>query len=319
MKKIKKSLKELENKFKSPFNCISYIIVIIIILFLAIYFSYKKVDDYVLSSISYVENSVVDYRVYYLDNPFYSEKFISSGKTYIAQYVNYIDIDFNYLVNYLDSLSGNYEYYVKAKLIAYTPGDESDDLWTKNYNLSSTENEVFNDLNNYSISKNIKINYQEYLSEYNKYRASSAVASSCNLVVELVIKNNSKYSGVDDIEFNRIIKVNIPISDPTFKITYKDNLSSNMQTVKSISSINITKIIYRVIGALLWIIEILLLLILLYLYRSYLKRVNLYDKTLKRILNTYDGIIVNVERLPELYNTNIVYVTSFEELVDDQN
>jgi hypothetical protein len=319
VKKIKELLNIIENKLKKPLHYIIYFVYIIVIFVLALIFTLKKVDNKVLESISYVENSVVDYKVYYLDNPFYTEKYLSAGKTYIAQYVNYIDIDFNYLVNYVDKLSGDYEYYVKANLVAYTPGDENDDLWTKEYILSNSEKSEFNNTNNYNINKNIIINYQDYLSEYNKYRSSSAVASSCHLIIDFIVYNKGEYTGIDDIEFNRTIKVDIPISDPTFKVTYSDNLSGEMQTISKIDTSNITKTIFTVIAIILWIIELVLVLIFIYVYINYRKRINLYDKKLKKILTTYDGIIVNVEKLPDLTNTNIVYVTTFDELVDAQN
>ena len=47
-----------------------------------------------------------------------------------------------------------------------------------------------------------------------------------------------------------------------------------------------------------------------------IKKSGLYDKELKRILSTYDGIIVNVSSLPDLEKFNVIKVKSFDELLD---
>lgn len=68
----------------------------------------------------------------------------------------------------------------------------------------------------------------------------------------------------------------------------------------------------------LWTMIIITSLLLVFTYRRDLKSVSLYERTLKKILSTYDSIIVNVEKLPSLSDLSVVDVTSFEELVDAQ-
>jgi hypothetical protein len=50
--------------------------------------------------------------------------------------------------------------------------------------------------------------------------------------------------------------------------------------------------------------------------RSNQKNDNKYYTELKKILSTYDGIIVNVSSLPDLDKFNVIKVRSFEELLD---
>ena len=56
--------------------------------------------------------------------------------------------------------------------------------------------------------------------------------------------------------------------------------------------------------------------ILILITRNNQKNDNKYYVELKRILNTYDGIIVNVSSLPDLEKFNVIKVRSFDELLD---
>lgn len=121
-----------------------------------------------------------------------------------------------------------YDYYIKANLIAYTPGDESNDLWNKEYKLSEVETVDFKNSNSYNVSKNVKIDYQTIKNEYESYRASSKVLSNAKLIVELVVNNHGKYQTLDDFDFGANSKLEIPLSESTFQI--KKNISVNGDT-----------------------------------------------------------------------------------------
>lgn len=295
-----------------------YIILIIMFISLAYTFSSKMTDDKILASVDYQEKSSINYKVYYKDNPFYTEPYIGADKTYIAQYVDNIDIDFSYLVNYTDKINGAYDYYVRARLVAYTPGDENDDLWNKEYKLSNVETIEVKDSNNYKINKNIKVDFQNFKEEYDSYRASSKVSSSAKLIVELIVNNHGKYKLLDDFDFQANSKVEIPLSDSTFQITKNSTAMGETKTVdKKVQSDKKNFII--IVKVILWGMVILTTISLISLYRKDTKSISLYERKLKKILSTYDSIIVNVEKLPSLSGLSVVDVTSFEELVDAQN
>lgn len=310
-----------ESEYVNAPRWILYVIyVILIILFtgLAFLFSSKVTNDKILASVDYQEKGSINYKVYYKENPFYTEPYIVADKTYISQYVDNIDIDFSYLVNYTDQVNGKYDYYVRARLIAYTPGDESDDLWNKEYKLSDVETSEFKDGSSYKINKNVKIDFQTFKEEYDRYRASSMVSSSAKLVVELIVNNQGKYKLLDDFKFQANSKVEIPISDSTFQIKKTSSAIGETKTVdKKVQSDKKNFII--IVKVILWGMVIFTTVSLISMYRRDTKKVSLYERKLKKILNTYDSIIVNVEKLPSLSNLSVVDVTSFEELVDAQN
>lgn len=285
---------------------------------MAIAFSSKTTDDKIVDKLDYQERGSVNYKVYYKENNFYTEPYIGPDKTYIAQYIDNIDVDFTYLVNYTENLNGTYDYYVKARLVAYTPGDETDDLWTKEYKMSDVETVEFKDTSGYNITKNIKINFQEFKEEYENYRASSMISSNAKLVVELVVNNHSKYKYADEIDFQANSKLEIPLSDSTFQITKSSTATGETKTIEKKEK-NEKGVYILIVKVILWVMVVITGGSLISLYRSDTKRVSAYERTLKKILTTYDSIIVNVKKLPSLSNLSVVDVTSFEELVDAQN
>lgn len=318
-KKIEE-VKNEENEFKPRYPLyFLFVAIIVAAVIVAEIFTNMTVEDITLASVSYVETGAPDYTVTYNDNPVLIDKYITSGKTYMAQYIDTINAKFNYQVNYTDKVSGGYSYYVTAKLVAYTPGDVSDDLWVKDYILSDKESVDFVQEKGYLITKDIDIDFRKYLEDYNQFRNSSAVSSQALLFVEFHIQNDGRYNGVDDFKYNSVMSIEVPLGEATFKINTSKKLSSGENVISNIVSNDDDKLFKVVVSSLCWILAALVAVILIVVYRNDTRRESAYRRKLKKIINTYDSIIVNVQELPKLDKLSVVNVTSFEELVDAQN
>ena len=95
------------------------------------------------------------------------------------------------------------------------------------------------------------------------------------------------------------------------------DLNPNDKTLieKQDSSINYVKLILSIIG---FIWELILIVILAIDLVKLMGIDSKYVKELKRILKTYDSVIVNVKEIKFDKNQNIMYVDKFEELLDAQ-
>lgn len=266
-----------------------------------------------------VESYPLDYRVYYSENQFYFDEYIEANKTYVQEYVSKISADFSYSVKYNDKLTkGYYDYYVKAKLIAYTPGNEEDDLWIKEYNLSEPENVGVNNDSSYQIKKSVDIDYQMFKNDFESYRSVTGVNASAKLVVELVVNNKGEYPDLDGFEYSSSVKMEMPLSDSTFKIkTYLADNEGTHRIVK-INEQDHEKMYRQIIVILLWILTIFTTVVLLIVYRFNKNKTSYYERKLRKILLANDEVIVNVEKLPSLTSLSVVDVVSFEELLDAQ-
>lgn len=313
-------MKKEEKQIPAPFIYGVLVSIIIILGVIAQVIFNTKIESEMIANLEYTENAYSDYRVYYLENPFYVEPYIEAGKTYVRDYTNKISADFSYDVNYTDKLNVlEYEYYVKAKLVVYTRGHEDEDLWTREYRLSDVETVNLKNDTNYSLRKTIDIDYQKYLSDFDNYRTSAGIQADAKLIVEMVINNHGEYPNLDSFDYPASIKMEMPLNDATFKIKTSTSVNEDTHKIVKFSEDDHERIYRNIIAILLWVIALFVAVVLIVVIRNNKNKLTYYEKVLKRILITYDSIIVNVEKIPSLAGLSVVDVTTFDELVDAQN
>lgn len=320
-KKVKKN--ELVMPKKN--NTITYIlfaIAIVVTIILAEYFTTKKVDDIVLSQLNYFETASTDFKVFYKDVAFKDKDYYvcdnNHQDTCVTQFVDEIKATFNYYNSYSEDIDGTYSYYVKATLKVFEPGKEENVYWSPEYDLTDKETVDFNKKGNYRISKDITIDYEKYLEEYNKYKSKSAISTNAKLIVKFIVKNDGEYPGLNSIAHDANLVMEIPLSEQAFNISLSNSIKSEEQKIVNLEDNQADRIFTKIIAGLCWLFVVLLSAILFIVYRTNVNKESLYSRKLKKILNTYDSIIVNVESLPKTNDLSVVNVTTFEELVDAQ-
>lgn len=305
---------------KRIFLYVFYFILIVCSIVVAISFQKRQVNDISQYSIDLVENQQpVSYKVFYKPNNFYTEPYIEQGKTYVAQYIDVIDADIDYYANFSDIVSGKYEYDVKATLYVYEPGDETNNYWTKNYTILENQTKKINSVKDYHVQQNLKIKFDDYLNDYNEYKSNTILSTDAKLVVRLILKNNVEYDGKYPIEYNRNMELSIPLSDAQFKIVANNDIPGEMYTFTKKTENKKERKLLNMISITSWSLAGVLIISLILAYRSDVLKDSPYERKLKKILSTYDSIIVNADRMPFVSDLSVVFVTSFEELVDAQN
>ena len=297
-----------------------YFALIVASVVLALWFPKRNVSDVTLYSINVVEGkNPISYRVFYKKNNFYSEPYIDQGKTYVAQYVDTIDADFDYYVNYSDIVDGAYAYDVKATLYVYEPGDESNNYWTKNYTILENQTKKINSVKDYHVIQNLKIDYNDYLKDYNEYKSNTILSTNAKVVITIGIRNEVTYDDEYPISYSRKLELNIPLSEAQFKITTNNDIPVSATTFEKKDENKKARDLANLISYTAWGLAGVLTLSLIFAYRADVLKDSPYERKLKKILSTYDSIIVNADRMPFVSDLSVVFVTSFEELVDAQN
>ena len=301
---------------------IFFAVAIVITIILAEYFTTKKVDDIVLSQLSYFETACTDFKVYYKDGAFKDKDYYVCDKdhpdTCVTQFVDEIETTFNYYNSYSEDIDGSYSYYIKGTLKVYEPGKEENVYWAPEFDLTDKETVDFNKQSSYRISKDLTIDYKKYLKEYNNYKSKSALSSNAKLIIEFIVKNDGEYPGLSNIAHDANIVMEIPLSEQSFNITLSNSVKPEKQKIVNLEDNQAEKMLMKIIAGLCWLFTVLLTVILIIVYRHNVNKESLYSRKLKKILNTYDSIIVNVETLPKTNGLSVVNVTTFEELVDAQ-
>lgn len=313
----KNTKKVVKKQLKREVVYTFYVIGIIIFIGLALYFGNREIKDRVIASVDYTQESNLSYRVFYEENQFYDEIFMPENQTYVASLIDNIEVDFNYYTYFNEKLSGKYTYDITARLVVWNVNQ--DEIWTKDIDIINDKVMNLNRKKDYLIEESINLDFDEYKDIYQSYKTEQNIVTEAILYVTMDIKNNLEHTNLKNIDYDAKLAIEIPISDNTFKITKTKEHLTDKQTVSKTKSDNSKKVYSMIVSSVLWLLAIVLGAFLIITYGRDVKKQGTYKRKLRKILATYDSIIVNVERLPIIQGLSIVRVTTFEELVDAQN
>lgn len=270
----------------------------------------------VISNISLTETDNTTYNVTYVKNDFYDDDIIENN-SYVREFVDNINVDYNYVINLSEKVSGSYTYSVEGQILVYEPGNEANDYWKNTTTIVDKSTVEFKDTKTISVNALAKVDYQKFYEMYRNYKSSNIVTNEAKLLVKLNLKYNGEYENINEFNNNREVVVSIPLSEAAFKINLSNNLSNPNQVLTKKTSIK-NESMYRIISISLWVFAILISIIFIIVYNKDRREMTPYYRKLKKILTTYDSIIVNVDKLASLDDVCIAKVTSFEELLDAQ-
>lgn len=268
-------------------------------------------------NVSYEEHGNADYKVFLKDNIYYEDKYLDKNMSYIANLIDYISVDYNYNFKADTLFDGEYSYKIRADLEILNAENKTL-FFTKKYDLIKEKTFTIENQNEYNIVENIKIDYDHYNSLANGFKSSYGVDTESNLIIYLDIYRNIDQNSINNpnINGNGTIKLTIPLSEKAINIKMDSMEINNKNVITSLDDYYLEDIKYLIIG-------IISLIVSLYLFIKIVKRLSRlsisptdYDKTLKKILNQYDRLIVTTSSMPNLEKNNIIKLKEFVELLD---
>lgn len=268
-------------------------------------------------NVSYEEHGNTDYKVFLKDNIYYEDKYLDKNMSYIANLIDYISVDYNYKFKADTLFNGEYSYKIRADLEILNAENKTL-FFTKKYDLIKEKTFTIENQNEYNIVENIKIDYDHYNSLANGFKSSYGVDTESNLIIYLDIYRNIDQNSINNPNINGkgTIKLTIPLSEKAINIKMDSMEINNKNVITSLDDYYLEDIKYLIIG-------IISLIISLYLFIKIVKRLSRlsisptdYDKTLKKILNQYDRLIVTTSSMPNLEKNNIIKLKEFVELLD---
>ena len=268
-------------------------------------------------NVSYEEHGNADYKVFLKDNIYYEDKYLDKNMSYIANLIDYISVDYNYKFKADTLFDGEYSYKIRADLEILNAENKTL-FFTKKYDLIKEKTFTIENQNEYNIVENVKIDYDHYNSLANGFKSSYGVDTESNLIIYLDIYRNIDQNSINNpnINGNGTIKLTIPLSEKAINIKMDSMEINNKNVITSLDDYYLEDIKYLIIG-------IISLIVSLYLFIKIVKRLSRlsisptdYDKTLKKILNQYDRLIVTTSSMPNLEKNNIIKLKEFVELLD---
>lgn len=301
--------------FGYNFRVFLYSIIMVVFFVLALFLFFKSIDVLDSESISYQENSDLDYKVYLKKNNFYDADYLGKDMMYIANLIDKIVIDFKYFFNIDQAADIKFSYDVIAKL-SIIDDVEKKIYYEKNFDLLSNKEYRMINKTSYDITEKVTIDYDYYNSLANNFRKSYGVNAVSNLVIYLKInKINGENTGFK-LNNDSEMSLSIPLSKKSINIEMqynKINKSSYLTKEKSIS-LNSTFLMLLAVICLIFgfifVVKVFKLLFMLFPKKS------IYDKYINKIITEYDRLIVENFTAPKLDNANVISIKSFEELLD---
>lgn len=307
-----------ENKFLQAGKYIFYLFIAIVFSLFSLYYFKMGLKNTYQEEVSYKSSSNVSYKVYLLENDYFDEPYLGMDRTYISSLINYIDINFNYNLNFSNFVSGKYTYYIKGIIAADKVKDDDSSYWSKSYILKEPVTISYDNQNSFNIDTNVKVDYQKYNSLLNEFRKDYGISFDGAFKVQLVIESESNATNIkESIPVDSLIEVRVPLTqqviDLSINLSNNDNEGEVSETIVNNTSSNY---VFLGLGILFMSVTLCLLwLIFRYIIFIYLSKSE-YSKTLKKILSTYDSVIVNVSNLPNLNDLKVIEVNTFSELID---
>ena len=307
-----------ENKFLQAGKYIFYLFIAIVFSLFSLYYFKMGLKNTYQEEVSYKSSSNVSYKVYLLENDYFDEPYLGMNRTYISSLINYIDINFNYNLNFSNFVSGKYTYYIKGIIAADKVKDDDSSYWSKSYILKEPVTISYDNQNSFNIDTNAKVDYQKYNSLLNEFRKDYGISFDGTFKVQLVIESESNATNIkESIPVDSLIEVRVPLTqqviDLSIDLSNNDNEGEVSETIVNNTSSNY---VFLGLGILFMSVTLCLLwLIFRYIVFIYLSKSE-YSKTLKKILSTYDSVIVNVSNLPNLNDLKVIEVNTFSELID---
>lgn len=269
-------------------------------------------------NISYNEKGNIDYKVYLKENDYYNKPYLDKGMQYIASLINTIGLDFNYEIHSTEDLDYNYKYKVTADLLVTDRNDPSKVVYERPETLIE-EKEVDVKDNNFVINEDVDIDYGKYNEYVNSFKSDYALNVESNLIITLDVITIGKADNVDKpLNTNNDLTIKIPLSEQTVDIAMETDELNKQGSLGGTNSLTVESPIILVSGIVFTIASLILLIIAIYLYVTSREEKDIYEKEIKRLLKTYDRLIVTSQRpsIKEKDFAKVIRVTSMEELVD---
>ena len=294
------------------YKSIYYVILMVIFSIFAYLFLVSGYNTKTKMYVNYEDKSEVFYDVNYLDDQYDD---LNTNK-YISNMIDNIDVKYiynNYLSEYV---SGYYKYSVSGYLIAYQD-DITNSLWERKYNLVDEKSIVIDDgnVNNIKIDDSFKFEFKKYRDEIYKFIDDYDIDISGYMYIRINILEFLNFNGMDnEYADNKVININIPLTDDVFKINTNNTLDKD--SYYEFSNKKAINLIFIIIGVFCLSFALTSLIMVFRQFKLLYDKESKYKRELNKILSRYDDCIVKVKRFYVNRKYNMIYVDSFYELLD---
>ncbi len=277
------------------------------------FFATKTFEKEKTTPINFTDTNDVKYKVYLNKNDIYHDEYLGMNRAYVANLINYFDIDFNYTFNIDNAMNMEFDYKIIANLIIENKNGTN--YVDEEYIIKDSTKKSINKCRNYTINENVIIDYGYYNNLANKFKNQTGIDVNSFLNVYMLINKKTIDDNNYNIDDNSYLIIKIPLSERAIEITL-DSSSQNITkqvTPKLKVKFNIK---YLILGIVFFIIDCIFVIRAMMYSNMLVRKKTPYDKYVSKILKDYDRLIVETKTIIKFDNYNIIDVNSFNELLD---
>lgn len=291
---------------------IAFIILIILLSIITVLFVAKAIKDNSNreETITYTENSLIDYNVYLKKNDFFEKEYLEEDKQYIASLIDNVNANFKYELN-SSKINENYEY--TYKIVAETNVQDAtnhNSIYKFSEDLVKEKTLALNNVSKLVINENIEIDYNKYNDIINRF----INVYNLNDINSIVTVN--MYVQVEGLTQN----INIPVASLVIPLTTKTvaiDIESN--SVNATETTNVYKKIANKNHLYIAILTFTLTAMIgieLYIFVNDTKdEVTIYKMKIKKILLNYDSYIQKIDNVFDYEGYQKIEMKTFEDLL----
>ena len=140
----------------------------------------------VITKLGYTQKSNLDYTVNLKENNYYQQKKLGKNMTYVASLIDSIDVVFDYNFTTTKPINYKYSYYVVGE-VKVNSEDGKNIIFSKKENLVDEQSFTKDNSDNFSLKKNLNINYDKYNNMIKSFKSQYAINANSELVVTMYV------------------------------------------------------------------------------------------------------------------------------------
>ena len=265
--------------------------------------------------VKFNEKSNLDYKVYLFKNEFYEQKYLDKDMVYVANLIDKITLDFNYVFSSDDYETIDFDYSIVAKLsITNTTSKKS--YFDKTYTLLNNRSVKLVDGKSQEIDEHISIDYPFYNSLANNFKNQYGVIADNILTVYMIINKKSAVNSDYNVNSDSIMNIQIPLTERSIdiRLDYKD--INETRSILKEEKISIKNFVPLIIASILIIISLIMIVMAIRNIKLLFSKKSAFDKYVNKILKEYDRLIAESNTLLSFGDKEVININKFTELLD---
>lgn len=265
------------------------------------------------------EKSDINYQICLKENDYYPEQCLDRGMQYIANLIDYIDVDFNYDLVADQKVDYEYTYRIDAEVSVFAKNDPTNIIYTNIDELVKEKKANLNGKSLLQIKENLKISYDQYNSLVRKFKNEYGVNADSNIKIRLYIKPVIKYNEfkTEIIKEEGVMELSIPLTESQININASlKNVNNKDQYKDEVNTmLNYVYLGSGIVTALIMLLSVAELILTI---SKKTRKKSPYQRAVDKILREYDDIISESETIIDPDETEYQYIdcVDFKELKD---